>query len=428
MSFLLLASLLMAPDTLRLAAGVHPGPMVLERPTVLLGEPGSVIRGDGTGTVLTVLGSGSVVRGVRVENSGRSADGDDAGILVRADSVLIEDVVLQDVLFGIYLRDARGSIVRRNVITGRAAAREGDRGDGITLYNSPGTLVLDNVITVARDGIYFSYSDSALVRGNKVEQMRFGLHYMFSHENRFERNVFRHGAAGAVIMNSRGITVEDNVFAWNTGSRSYGLLLQTATAPVVQGNLIVGNGIGVFFDNVIGGTFQDNLIASNWLGMQLYSNSESTSITGNALAANTFDASGGAGEGYAFCVDGRGNHWDAATRGYDLDGDGQLDQPHSAGSPLMELARDRSSLRLFLTSPAASAMDWAERTFPVFQVDQPVDQCPLRHPPKLEALASLGSAGGAAGGGGQWGAACALVLLGGGSAGLMRRPRKASAE
>ena len=38
MNFLLLASLLLVPDTLRLAAGVHPGPMVLERPTVLLGE------------------------------------------------------------------------------------------------------------------------------------------------------------------------------------------------------------------------------------------------------------------------------------------------------------------------------------------------------------------------------------------------------
>ncbi|HEU4799200.1 MAG TPA: nitrous oxide reductase family maturation protein NosD [Gemmatimonadales bacterium] len=423
MIFLLLASVLTAQDTLRLAAGVHPGPMVLERSTVLQGEPGSVIRGDGTGTVLTVLGAGSVVRGVRVENSGRSADGDDAGILVRADSVLIEDVVVQDVLFGIYLREARGSIVRRSSISGRAAAREGDRGDGITLYSSPGTLVEDNVIIGVRDGIYFSYSDSAVVRGNRAERMRFGLHYMFSHENRFERNVFRHGAAGAVIMNSRGIAVEHNVFAWNTGSRSYGLLLQTATNPVVRENLFVGNGIGVFFDNVIGGQFEENLVAANWLGLQLYSNSESTSITGNALAANTFDASGGAGEGYAFCVNGRGNHWAAATRGYDLDGDGRLDQPHSAGSPLMELARDRSSLRLFLTSPAASAMEWAERTFPVFRVDLPVDECPLREAPKLEALASLGSAGGDGNGSGQWGAAGALLLMGGAGAGLMRRPR-----
>lgn len=125
MNFLLLASLLLVPDTLRLAAGVHPGPMVLERPTVLLGEPCSIIRGDGTGTVLTVLGAGSIVRGVRVENSGKSADRDDAGILVRADSVIIEDVEVRDVLFGIYLREARGSIVRRNAITGRpAAARE----------------------------------------------------------------------------------------------------------------------------------------------------------------------------------------------------------------------------------------------------------------------------------------------------------------
>lgn len=434
MSLLLLAALLLAPDslmpapdTLRLAPGVHPGPMVLERPTVLLGQPGSVIRGDGTGTVLTVLGAGSVVRGVQVENSGRSADSDDAGIMVRADSVLIEDVEVREVLFGIYLREARGSIVRRNTISGRPAAREGDRGDGITLFHSPGTLVEDNVISGVRDGIYFSYSDSALVRGNRAERMRFGLHYMFSHENRFERNVFRYGAAGAVIMNSRGVVVEHNVFAWNTGSRSYGLLLQTASNPVVRENLLVGNGIGAFFDNVIGGRFEENLVAANWLGLQLYSNSESTTITGNALAANTFDASGGGGEGYVFCAEGRGNHWSAATRGYDLDGDGTLDQQHSAGSPLMELARERSSLRLFLTSPAASALEWAERTFPVFRLDLPVDECPLREPPELEALGSLGRAGGDDSGRGQWGAAGALLVLGGSGAGLMRRPRRSVA-
>ena len=151
-------------------------------------------------------------------------------------------------------------------------------------------MVEGTTIADMRDGIYFSYSDSIRVVDNKVSRVRFGLHYMFSHVNRFERNVFTDNAAGAVIMFSRGLVITDNVFAWNAGARSYGLVLQQATDPVVTGNLLVGNGIGVFFDNVIRGTFTENVVAGNWLGLQLFSNSEANRVTDNAIFANTFES------------------------------------------------------------------------------------------------------------------------------------------
>jgi nitrous oxidase accessory protein len=239
--------------------------------------------------------------------------------------------------------------------------------------------------------MYFSYSDSLLVTGNHVSRVRFGLHYMFSHWNRFEHNLFTDNAAGAVIMNSNGVIIRGNVFAWNAGSRSYGLVLQTATEPRVEDNVLVGNGIGVFLDNVIRGRFTGNLVARNWLGFQLFTNSEATEITDNAIAGNTFDVAGGGGaDAYRFCVAEQGNYWEQAIAdGYDLDDDGRLDTPHDASSPLAELARDRDGLRLFLQSPAARALEWAEHTFPVFDVQQAVDSCPLRHPPAPAMLASL---------------------------------------
>ena len=113
----------------------------------------------------------------------------------------------------------------------------------------------------------------------------------------------------------------------------------------------------------------------NWLGLQLFSNSEQTEITGNAILGNTFDVAGGAAPGaYIFCAGRRGNYWSKAMpHGYDLDGDGVLDTPFAASSPLAELARTREGLRVFLGSPAARVLDWAERTFPVFQLDQAED-------------------------------------------------------
>ena len=386
------AALLLLTDTLRLAPGIHQGPLVLDRPTVVIAESGAVLRGTGKGTVLEVRAAGSIVRGLRIERSGRDPDQYDAGVLVAADSVLLENLVIRDVLFGVYVNKARAVTLRGLDIAGPPGLRESKRGDGITFYAARNVLAQSNRISDVRDGMYFSYSDSIRVLDNTVTRVRFGLHYMFSHENHFERNVFSDNAAGAVIMFSRGLVVTDNVFAWNAGSRSYGLVLQQATDPIVTGNLLVGNGIGVSVDNVIRGTFTDNVVAGNWLGLQLASNSEATRVTGNAVFANTFAATGGADSAaYRLCVDGRGNYWGGAATGggYDLGGDGVLDRPYAASSPLAELALRREGLRLWLTSPAAKLLEWAERTFPVFAVDGATDRCPLAAPPRPVMLSRL---------------------------------------
>jgi nitrous oxidase accessory protein len=402
------------PDTLRLARGVHPGPLVISRPTVVIGEPGAVIRGSGRGSVVEITAPGTTLRGIRIEHSGRDVDHDDAGIMVRADSVILEDLQLRDVLFGIYLRQVRGVSMRRVDIAGHPGLPESRSGNGIHLHYSRNIIIADSRIAHVRDGIYFEYTDSARVSGNQVSRVRFGLHYMFSHQNQFERNVFHHSAAGAVVMNSNGLSIRDNVFAWNAGSRSFGLVLQTATEPTVQGNLFVGNGVGTFFDNVIRGRYTGNLVSENWLALQLFSNSEATEVTGNVIIGNTFDVAGGASPGaYTFCAGRRGNYWSKAMAGgYDLDGDGVLDEPFAASSPLAELARTREGLRLFLGSPAARALSWAERTFPVFQLDQAEDACPAARPPQVAVLVSLPPAWSNAGGGTQYAAALGSIAAG----------------
>ena len=421
----LLAMLFVAPpDTLRYAPGVHRGPLVISRPTVVLGASGAVIRGSGRGSVIQIHSAGTIVRGLTIEHSGRDMDQDDAGVMIAADSVLLEDLQIRDVLFGVYLRKVRDVTLRRLDIEGPHGLPESQTGNGIHLHYSRGITIADSRIALVRDGMYFEYTDSAVVRGNTVTRSRFGLHYMFSHNNRFERNVFTHGAAGAVVMNSSGLIIRDNVFAWNSGSRSFGLILQTATAPLVERNLFVGNGIGTFFDNVIRGRYLDNLVAENWLGLQLYGNSEQTEISGNAIVGNTFEVTGGAQEGaYIFCADGNGNYWaGAALAGYDLDGDGVLDEPYAASSPLVDLARSREGLRLFLGSPAARTLEWAEHTFPIFDVDQAEDACPTARPPDFGMLAALPNRSGEGGAATQYAAAAGSLLAG---VGLLLVPLRA---
>ena len=411
---LLTVLLLAAPDTMRLGPGVHSGPLIISRATVVIGSPGAVIRGSGRGSVIEIRAAGTTLRGLRVEHSGRDMDHDDAGVMVAADSVLLEDLQIRDVLFGVYLRKVRDVTLRRLDIEGPKGLPESQTGNGIHLHYSRGITIADSRIAVVRDGMYFEYTDSAVVSGNTVTHSRFGLHYMFSHHNRFERNVFTHGAAGAVVMNSSGLIIRDNVFAWNSGSRSFGLILQTATAPLVERNLFVGNGIGTFFDNVIRGRHLGNLVAENWLGLQLYGNSEQTEILGNTILGNTFEVTGGAQEGaYIFCAGERGNYWaGAALGGYDLDGNGVLDEPYAASSPLVDLAQSREGLRLFLGSPAARTLEWAERTFPVFDVYQAEDSCPAARPSRFGMLANLPSKGLERGSATQYAAAGGSLVAG----------------
>lgn len=45
-------------DVLILAPGRHDGPVTLDRPLTLEGQPGALVEGDGTGSVLTITGQG----------------------------------------------------------------------------------------------------------------------------------------------------------------------------------------------------------------------------------------------------------------------------------------------------------------------------------------------------------------------------------
>jgi nitrous oxidase accessory protein len=402
-------------------AGPHAGPLTLDRPLTLLGAPGAVLRGPGAGTVVIVTAPGVRLAGLTIEHGGADTDRDDAGVKVAAPDAVLEDLDIRDVHHGIYLLEAPRAVIRRVRIQGRAGRDANARGDGIHFFWSPLAVAEQVEIADVRDGLFFQYSDSTLVRGTSVTRSRYGLHYMFSNGNRFEGNRFTHCTAGSSIMNSRDVVARDNVFAWNRGVAASGLLLQSVQGTVLEGNAFVGNATGLYVDGAVGGVLRDNLVADNFVGLQLFPSSRGNRITGNHLVRNSYAATGSAADS-RLCVDGRGNRWDD-DRGWDLDRDGVHDAPYSPATPLTEVSRERPALRLFLHSPAAAVLAWAERTLPVFTLQAVVDSCPLAATdaavPPLPALPPVGAGPPRAG----RLAAGSLVLLG--LAGLaLARPRE----
>src|SRR4249919_2199375 len=57
-------------ETIYLEARVHHGPIIIDRPIALVGEAGAEIRGNGTGSVVTITADDVTVRGLRVAGSG----------------------------------------------------------------------------------------------------------------------------------------------------------------------------------------------------------------------------------------------------------------------------------------------------------------------------------------------------------------------
>jgi len=374
-----------AGDTVRVAAGRHHGTLIIDRPLVLLGEPGAILDGERQGTVLSVRADSVVIEGLTITGSGRSLDRDEAAIkLERCTGCRISGNIITDPLHGIYLLESDGVTISDNTITGAADLAEPVRGNGIHLFNSTGCRIVRNRIRGTRDGIYFSFANHNRVLDNDVAQVRYGLHYMYSDDNVFERNRFQRNAAGAAIMFSKRITFRGNHFTDHVGYRAYGILLQTAEAVIAEGNRIEGNLTGLFLDGVTGGSFRGNVISGNGVGIDLLASAEDNLFSRNAIAHNRIAVRKVLGSGLNAWDDGRaGNYWnDPAV--FDLDGDGIGDRPYRVGDAFATLALSRPALEIFSGTLAARALAWAEEAFPVFATPRVVDRRPLVRPPSRE--------------------------------------------
>jgi nitrous oxidase accessory protein len=371
-----------AGDTIRIGPGVHAGPLVVDRPLTLIGEPGARIDGGRRGTVITVRADSVVVEGLAISGSGRSLDRDEAAIkLERCTGCRIGRNVITDPLHGIYLLESHGITIEGNTITGAADLAESVRGNGIHLFSSSRNRIASNRIRGTRDGIYFSFASGNAVVGNDVAEVRYGLHYMYSDDNAFDRNEFTRNAAGAAIMFSKRIAFRDNSFSRHVGYRAYGILLQTAEDVLAERNRIEGNLTGLFLDGAVRNVFRGNSISGNGIGIDLMASAEANRFSGNVIVDNRVAVRKVLGAGANEWDDGRrGNYWDDASV-FDLDGDGLGDRPYRVGDTFTALASQRPALELFSGTLAARALGWAEEAFPVFEVPRVEDRRPLAaHP------------------------------------------------
>jgi len=231
----------------RLPPGTYAGPAVIAKAITLDGGGQAIIDGGGKGTVLTVRASGVTLRGLTLKNSGHSHDALDGGLMVEGNHNLIENNVVEDVLFGISLHRSNDSVVRGNRIRS-LAVDAAERGDGIRLWYSTGNLLEGNDVRRIRD-ITVTNSPRNRFVGNTVRESRRALNFLFAHRSLVEGNRFEHNSTGIVALNSEGLVIRNNRILHAMDASGAGIALKETSAALVQGNEIVHCAHGIMADS-----------------------------------------------------------------------------------------------------------------------------------------------------------------------------------
>ena len=370
-------------DTIRVERGSYAGNVVLSKSLTLEGLTRPIILGEGHGSVVTVTADGCTVRGFVIEHSGGMLEEENSGVLLKSNGNKIEQNELRDILFGVYLFASNDNVISDNLIRGRDSIEIGERGAGIHIWNSLRNTLTGNTILAARDGMYLQNASNSVIRGNRISDLRYGLHYMYSNDNIFEDNIFENNVAGAAIMYSRRIQFRRNRFLHNRGFSSFGILFQDDEDILAEDNLIVDNAVGIFMESLRGSVFRRNLVAANDTAIEAFS-----SASGNTFQWNNFIENLsplwviGKETSTHWNGPGSGNYW-SEYDGYDLDADGIGDVPFKIQNVFEHLEGNYPRLRLYLLSPAAQALELAEKVFPIIEGSREFDHYPLMKPVAL---------------------------------------------
>jgi nitrous oxidase accessory protein len=349
---------------LRLPAGTYRGPAHIAKPLTLESIGKVVIDGGGKGTVLTIKSDHVTIRGLTLRNSGDSHDAIDGGIMAEGSHLLIENNVIEDVLFGISLHQTTDSMVRHNRIRSRPVD-SADRGDGLRLWYSTGNRVEDNDIAQIRD-ITASNSPRNRYTGNTIRDSRRAFNFLFSHRSIVERNLLEKNSTGIIALNSEGMIIRYNRILHAMDASGAGIALKETSAALIQGNEIVHCAHGIMADSPMNPlnriVFVDNLIAHNITGIYFYGAKGGHIAINNSFHSNLWPVTI-IGDGDPMSDTWWGNSWDN-YEGFDLDGDGFGDQAHELRAWADRIWIETPSATFFRNSPILELLDFLEKLAP----------------------------------------------------------------
>jgi len=321
-------------DTIEVSSGIFYEHLIVNKSVALIGENSStsIIDGNGTGTVVTVIANSVYVSGFTIQQSGEyrhgvfldgSSNSTICGNIIvdnyygvwlnNSEKTLVKDNLVHGNMWGIYLQDSSNNIIERNIISDHFR-------QGLHLDLSDNNTVDENIVTNNFEGTYLKSSSNNLLQNNNLTDntYSFGVsgselehflqyidtsniiddkpiyYWINQHDRRIPTNV-----GFVAVVNSTGITVknlnmthqqEGILFAYTTNSTIEGVYISNARCGFrlvscedirVVGNTISRNAKGIRLDYSVKNTISGNNIMDNHEGIFLDHSSD------NIVSKNT---------------------------------------------------------------------------------------------------------------------------------------------
>jgi nitrous oxidase accessory protein len=367
-------------DSLLLGAGTYSGSVDVHRSLVLSGseDGASIVDGEGSSHVIRVSASDVTIERLNIRHSGEVAEDEDSGIFVTADAdrALIQGNHLQDNLIGVYLKGPQDAIVRNNLIIGSQFHRMNDRGNGVYLWDTPGSVIRDNVIRYGRDGIFVNGSRDNVFSGNHMSDLRFAVHYMYANDSEVSNNISVNNRSGFAIMFSDRIIARNN---YSSGDIERGLFFNAANYSEISGNRVVGSEKCVFIYNANYNQISSNSFEQCEIGIHFTAGSEKNEIYANAFIDNRTQVKYVGTRYIEWSKDGQGNYW-SDNAAFDIDNDGIADQIYKPNDLVDQIVWRHPLAKLLLNSPSMQLLKWVQAEFPALHPGGVTDSKPLMVP------------------------------------------------
>lgn len=362
-------------DTIQVQKGIYKEhEIIIDKPLTLIGIDYPTIDGEHLGEIIKVEADSVTVDGFIIKNVNRSFTKDNAAVrMVHSEHFLIQNLILENVYFGIYLqKSSRGTIKNNNI---RASGKtEAGSGNGIHLWHCHNVLIDGNEMQGMRDGIYFEFADSSTIRNNHShDNIRYGLHFMFSHHDVYHDNIFERNGAGVAVMFSKHIDMHQNRFQENWGPSSYGLLLKEINDAEIFDNIFEKNTIGINVEGTNRVTYRRNDFKENGWAIRVRGACYENIYTQNNFLYNSFNLSYNSNLNDNKFIN---NYW-SDYAGYDLDRDGIGDVPYRPVNLFSYIVNRSPEAIVLLRSLFMDIIDFSERVSPIFTPDKLIDPEPL---------------------------------------------------
>lgn len=349
-----------------------------DKSLTLIGLQNPIIDGEEKGFIFDVANTDSfTIKGFIINNAGKSFTKDYSSLhLYKVENFVIEDNVFNNPFFAIHIEKSKNGIVANNVINGNAI-EEITSGNGIHLWHTANVKVTGNKVYKMRDGIYFEFvKHSSVINNISKFNLRYGLHFMFSDNDEYEDNLFENNGAGVAVMFSKYISMKRNIFKFNWGTASYGLLLKEIYDAEILENVFNENTIAINAEGINRINFKNNKLISNGWAIRFLGACYENKLINNNFSNNAFDISySGRMNGNIFDK----NYWSDYT-GYDLDKDGLGDIPYRPVKLFSYIVNRTPETIVLLRSLFVDIINFSEKVSPIFTPDNLKDFNPLMKP------------------------------------------------